>query len=147
MLTPGPSFLYTSHNRNSNTANASNHNTAASQTSSKTPSQASSTDRIFVALYDYAARTDADLSFRRGDKMEILDRSGGGWWMAKHMDPQAILNRGEIRDRGYVPSNFIAKYKTLESYDWYFGQIRRNEAERTLMNPIGSRGKLLCFCV
>ena len=128
---------YTNHNRNSNTANQSaTNNTQNSASSSKTPSQVSSTDRIFVALYDYAARTDADLSFRRGDKMEILDRSGGGWWMAKHMDPQAILNRGEIRDRGYVPSNFIAKYRSLESYDWYFGQIRRNEAERTLMNPM-----------
>ena len=133
---------YTNHNRNSNTANQSQSNTRDtsntqnSASSSKTPSQVSSTDRIFVALYDYAARTDADLSFRRGDKMEILDRSGGGWWMAKHMDPQAILNRGEIRDRGYVPSNFIAKYRSLESYEWYSGQIRRNEAERTLMNPM-----------
>ena len=117
------------------------HHTNHSHTShgSKGSGSHSSTERIFVALYDYAARTDADLSFRRGDKMEILDRSGGGWWMAKHMDPQAILSRGEIRDRGYVPSNFIAKYRSLESYDWYFGQIRRNEAERTLMNQPGSQ--------
>lgn len=32
-----------------------------------------STAKIFVALYDYDARTDEDLSFRKGEHLEILN--------------------------------------------------------------------------
>lgn len=35
------------------------------------PIQANS--KIFVALYDYDARTDEDLSFRKGEHLEILN--------------------------------------------------------------------------
>lgn len=31
--------------------------------------------KIFVALYDYDARTDEDLSFRKGEHLEILNDS------------------------------------------------------------------------
>ena len=31
------------------------------------------TAKIFVALYDYDARTDEDLSFRKGEHLEILN--------------------------------------------------------------------------
>lgn len=38
-----------------------------------------STAKIFVALYDYDARTDEDLSFRKGEHLEILnDTQVGG---------------------------------------------------------------------
>lgn len=33
----------------------------------------SSNAKIFVALYDYDARTDEDLSFRKGEHLEILN--------------------------------------------------------------------------
>lgn len=114
-----------------------------SRSSSQTPSNNSASDRLFIGLYDYAARTDADLSFKRGDKLEIIDRTAGGWWMAKHLNPQAVLQRGETRDRGYVPSNYIAKFRSLESFVWYFGQIRRVEAERTLLNVMNEHGSFL----
>jgi fyn-related kinase len=35
--------------------------------------QALGNTKIFVALYDYDARTDEDLSFRKGEHLEILN--------------------------------------------------------------------------
>lgn len=65
-----------------------------------------SSSKIFVALYDYDARTDEDLSFRKGEHLEILDDTQGDWWNA----------RSKItKNKGYIPSNYVAKLKSLES--------------------------------
>lgn len=37
------------------------------------PEQPNTNTKIFVALYDYDARTDEDLSFRKGEHLEILN--------------------------------------------------------------------------
>ena len=36
--------------------------------------------KLFVALYDYDARTDEDLSFKKGEHLEILNDTQGDWW-------------------------------------------------------------------
>ena len=36
--------------------------------------------KLFVALYDYDARTDEDLSFKKGEHLEILNNTQGNWW-------------------------------------------------------------------
>ncbi|WAR23125.1 FYuncharacterized [Mya arenaria] len=66
--------------------------------------------RVF-ALYDYDARTQDDLTFRKGDK------------------------------EGYVPRTYVALEESLESHDWFFGRVTRKEAERNLLtkdNPVGA---------
>ena len=37
--------------------------------------------KVFIALYDYDARTDEDLSFRKGEHLEILNDTQGDWWL------------------------------------------------------------------
>nr|7UD6_A Chain A, Tyrosine-protein kinase Fyn,Catechol O-methyltransferase [synthetic construct] len=54
---------------------------------------------LFVALYDYEARTEDDLSFHKGEKFVILRSSEGDWWLA------VSLTTGE---QGYIPSNYVA---------------------------------------
>ena len=61
---------------------------------------------IYVALYDYEARTDEDLSFKKGEKMEIINNTDGGWWQAKS------LSSGQS---GFVPSNYIAPASSLHT--------------------------------
>lgn len=68
------------------------------------PEQA--TTRIFVALYDYDARTDEDLSFRKGEHLEILNDTQGDWWLARSK---------RTRQEGYIPSNYVAKLKSIEA--------------------------------
>lgn len=62
--------------------------------------------KIFVALYDYDARTDEDLSFRKGEHLEILNDTQGDWWLARSK---------RTRLEGYIPSNYVAKLKSIEA--------------------------------
>jgi fyn-related kinase len=66
----------------------------------------SSTNKLYIALYDYDARTDEDLSFRKGDILEILNDMQGDWWYVRSRS---------TKQEGYVPSNYIARLKSLES--------------------------------
>ncbi|KAI8037427.1 hypothetical protein M5D96_009564 [Drosophila gunungcola] len=67
---------------------------------------ASANAKIFVALYDYDARTDEDLSFRKGEHLEILNDTQGDWWLARSK---------KTRSEGYIPSNYVAKLKSIEA--------------------------------
>lgn len=62
--------------------------------------------KVFVALYDYDARTEEDLSFKKGELLEILNDTQGDWWYARSRT---------TRTEGYIPSNYVAKQKSLES--------------------------------
>lgn len=64
------------------------------------------TTKVFVALYDYDARTAEDLSFRKGEHLEIINDTQGDWWYARSKTTQ---------NEGYIPSNYVAKLKSLES--------------------------------
>ena len=37
-----------------------------------------------MALYDYDARTDEDLSFKKGEHLEIINDTQGDWWFARY---------------------------------------------------------------
>lgn len=60
----------------------------------------------FVALYDYEARTIEDLSFKKGEIVEIINDTQGDWWYARSRT---------TKQEGYIPSNYVAKVKSLES--------------------------------
>lgn len=71
------------------------------------PETSTSTNaKIFVALYDYDARTDEDLSFRKGEHLEILNDTQGDWWLARSK---------ATKQEGYIPSNYVAKLKSIEA--------------------------------
>lgn len=61
--------------------------------------------KIFIALYDYEARTAEDLSFKKGDKLEVVnDKDGGDWWQARSLVSNGV---------GYIPSNYVAPQTSL----------------------------------
>ena len=61
---------------------------------------------LFVALFDYQARTEDDLTFSKGEALEILNNQDGDWWLAR------ALSSGK---EGYVPSNYVAEETTVEA--------------------------------
>lgn len=61
---------------------------------------------IYVALYDYDARTNEDLSFKKGERLQIIDSSDGDWWLAKSLVTQR---------EGYIPSNYVAPELSIQS--------------------------------
>ena len=90
--------------------------------------------KIFVSLYDYDARTDEDLSFKKGEHLEILNDTQGDWWFARSKATKL---------EGYIPSNYVAKLKSIEAEPWYFGKIKRIEAEKKLLLPQNEHGAYL----
>ena len=57
---------------------------------------------VVVAKYDYSARTDGDLGFKRGDLLYIMNLDDEDWWLA----------RAEYSGQeGYIPSNYVAEYQ------------------------------------
>ncbi|VDO06045.1 unnamed protein product [Rodentolepis nana] len=88
----------------------------------------------YVALHDYTARVEDDLSMLKGQHFYIIDRSQGYWWYVKC---------GVTGKVGYVPFNYLAPVTSLESNEWHFGDMRRLEAENCLMMPGNGHGSFL----
>ena len=61
---------------------------------------------LFVGKYDYDSRTEDDLGFKKGDLLYIISTEDADWWFAQHKDSG---------DKGFVPSNYIAEYKSLDA--------------------------------
>ena len=61
---------------------------------------------VFVALYDYDARTDEDLSFKKGEHLYIINDTQGEWWFARSHSSKL---------EGYIPSNYVAKLQSVEA--------------------------------
>ncbi|XP_069508478.1 proto-oncogene tyrosine-protein kinase Src isoform X3 [Ambystoma mexicanum] len=94
----------------------------------------------FVALYDYESRTETDLSFRKGERLQVVNNTRkvdvreGDWWLARS------LTSGQT---GYIPSNYVAPSDSIQAEEWYFGKITRRESERLLLNQENVRGTFL----
>lgn len=68
----------------------------------------------FVALFDYQARTEEDLSFCAGDKLEVLDSSQEGWWYARLLLESESTRTGR-KLQGYIPANYVAADESIEA--------------------------------
>lgn len=64
------------------------------------------TRRIVVALYNYNAREETDVSFVKGDRMEVLDDTESDWWRVVHL---------KTRQEGLIPWNFVAEDRSVNS--------------------------------
>lgn len=65
---------------------------------------------IVVALYDYDAIADSDISFRKDDRMEIIsDADSADWCNVRH------LGTGH---NGWVPKNYVAPEKSIKSEEY-----------------------------
>ncbi|XP_039227737.1 tyrosine-protein kinase Src42A isoform X7 [Drosophila yakuba] len=58
----------------------------------------------------------------------------GDWWLARSK---------KTRSEGYIPSNYVAKLKSIEAEPWYFRKIKRIEAEKKLLLPENEHGAFL----
>ena len=61
---------------------------------------------IFIALFDYDQRTSEDLSFSKGEHLEIINNQDGDWWQARSLSTMR---------EGYIPSNYVAEHKTIQA--------------------------------
>ncbi|KAK3566769.1 hypothetical protein QTP86_004529 [Hemibagrus guttatus] len=90
-------------------------------------------NKIVIALFSYDAENKNELTFKKGEKLVILDESGE-WWKAKS------LSSGKV---GLIPSNYIRLEESMDNKDWYFKNISRITAERNLLSPANKPGAFL----
>ncbi|OXB79341.1 UNVERIFIED_CONTAM: hypothetical protein H355_013262 [Colinus virginianus] len=89
------------------------------------PLTADSGDIVVLALYDYEAMHSGDLSFQKGERLQVLEQLGE-WWHARSLVTGC---------KGFIPSNFVARANSLETEEWFFKDISRKDAERQLLGP------------
>ncbi|XP_061610822.1 tyrosine-protein kinase SRK2 [Phyllopteryx taeniolatus] len=113
-------------------------NPSAVQTNQPKPrSPANELENRFVALYDYSARTEEDLSFKAGDILEALDKDTGDWWFAK------ALSGDSTSKQGYIPANYVAPVASIDAEPWYFPETKRLDAEKMLLTGKNQQGSFL----
>ena len=86
---------------------------------------------LYVGKYD--CRPDDELNFKKGDLMYILHTDNQGWMWARLK---------ETGKEGYILSNYVAEWESLEAEEW-FCNITRIEAEELLMLPPNQHGSFL----
>lgn len=64
--------------------------------------------QMVVALYTYQGSECGDMSFNKGDVMEIIDDSDPDWWVAIHLESGA---------KGHIPRNYVAFQSSIESQE------------------------------
>ncbi|KAM4043239.1 tyrosine-protein kinase FRK isoform 2-T2 [Anomaloglossus baeobatrachus] len=96
----------------------------------------SNVKEAYVALFDYKARTNEELTFYAGDYMHILNTTHESWWKARALTPRG-------KEEGYVPANYVAPITSIESKPWFFHDIKRAEAEKQLIMPGNQAGAFL----
>lgn len=83
--------------------------------------------QLFVALYDFSAGGENQLSLKKGQQVRILSYNKSGEWCEAHTDSGSV---------GWVPSNYVTPVNSLEKHSWYHGKISRNAAEYLLSSGI-----------
>ncbi|KAH9514570.1 hypothetical protein Btru_025673 [Bulinus truncatus] len=82
---------------------------------------------LFVALYDFQAGGDNQLSIAKGEMVTMIAYNNSGEWC-------------EVKNRagqgGWVPSNYIGPVNSVDKFSWYHGPISRNASEYLLSSGI-----------
>uniref|UniRef100_A0A8R1DMZ3 Cytoplasmic protein n=1 Tax=Caenorhabditis japonica TaxID=281687 RepID=A0A8R1DMZ3_CAEJA len=144
---------------NGNQGSIENRNPAAVQPQPPAPQQAPAVVRasleVVVALYSFDASSSEELSFQKGERLEIVDHPAHDpdWWMARNAYGSTGLvprNYIEVMNDSSstkpVQKDFNPQYSgngeiPMEQEPWYFGRISRDRAEDLLQR--GREGEFL----
>ncbi|XP_055793024.1 tyrosine-protein kinase TXK, partial [Salvelinus fontinalis] len=79
-------------------------------------------DILVVAMYDFTAKEDTDLTLTQGDEYTILHKQDQLWWRAQD----------KHGNKGFIPSNYVTEKDRIEANQWFCQSITRSEAEQLL---------------
>ncbi|XP_034532954.1 tyrosine-protein kinase TXK isoform X1 [Notolabrus celidotus] len=77
---------------------------------------------MVVAMYDFTAKEDTDLTLKQGEQYVILHKQDQLWWRAQD----------KHGNKGFIPSNYVTERDRIEANLWYCKNITRTEAEQLL---------------
>ncbi|CAH8564844.1 unnamed protein product [Dicrocoelium dendriticum] len=91
-------------------------------------------ENTVIAVHNYNPVRENQLPLQKGEKYYVVNRSNAQWWYVRNMIT------GQL---GYVPTNYVHKPNSLNSFDWYYKDITRQQAEAILLDE----GREGCFLV
>ncbi|KAL1123943.1 hypothetical protein AAG570_001713 [Ranatra chinensis] len=109
---------------------------------------------IVVALYSFSSTNDQELSFDKGDRLEIIDRppADPDWYKARNSQGQiGLIPRNYVQPLregsgsvggGSLGAVNIAERPHLIGKEWYYGSITRAQCD-TILNQSGNDGDFL----
>lgn len=62
--------------------------------------------KVYLARYAYQARTTEDLSFEKGEHLQVIGNRDSDWWLAKSL---------KSHREGYIPKNYVAEAQSYEA--------------------------------
>ena len=74
------------------------------------------------------------MSFKKRDCLVIIDDTHPDIWFARNI---------RTNQEGYIISNYVAKLNSIDAEPWYFGKIKRIEAEEKLLLEQNEHGAFL----
>ncbi|PAA59347.1 hypothetical protein BOX15_Mlig005604g2 [Macrostomum lignano] len=83
---------------------------------------------LVVAVLDFVATHEGQLSIRRGQQLRLTALGGPGDW--------SEVESPVSRRRGWVPTNYVVQLSNLHLFTWYHGQVSRRTAEYLLSSGI-----------
>lgn len=124
------------HNNNNNNNNSiQNHPFQQNNNNNNNNNRNDQHDReLFIAKTDYNARTPEDLRVQKGELLEILDDTQVHWILAQSKT---------TGQKGYIPSELLVKYRSIEAEPWFFGKLRRVDADKKLLMPENEHGAFI----
>ncbi|TGZ51347.1 hypothetical protein CRM22_010750 [Opisthorchis felineus] len=90
-------------------------------------------ENTVIAVHNYNPVRENQLPLKKGEKYYVVNQSNAQWWYVRNADGQL----------GYVPTNYVHKPNSLSSFDWYYKDITRQQAEAILLDE----GREGCFLV
>ncbi|XP_014253297.1 cytoplasmic protein NCK1 isoform X2 [Cimex lectularius] len=111
---------------------------------------------IVVALYSFSSTNDQELSFDKGDRLEIIDRPQADpeWYKARNSHGQTgLIPRNYVqelseyltqplREGSGVAGSISAEKPHLVGKEWYYGNISRAQCD-AILNQSGNDGDFL----
>jgi len=109
---------------------------------------------LVIALYSFKCENDEELSFEKGEQLEIIDKPA--------CDPDWYMAKNKLGETGLIPKNYVQtltndekllleknKFDSLKEKDsklnnktWYYGAISRGNCDQ-LLNDFGKDGDFL----
>ncbi|PAA69305.1 hypothetical protein BOX15_Mlig029197g1, partial [Macrostomum lignano] len=89
---------------------------------------------VVVAIHNFRPMRENQLKLEKGNRYIVVDGTNSKWWYV----------RDSAGEYGYIPTNYIRKPDSLETFDWYYRKISRQRAEHMLLDAGRKEG---CFLV
>lgn len=100
---------------------------------------------LYIAITDHEATSIEEISFEKGDILLIMevDKKSDTAWIASFHKRNNTNSQHTGKSSGFVNPSHVIKKAYLDNELWFFGSIKRKEAETILKNDSNQTGSFM----